>query len=129
MHLLSRQADFVLPLRHRGYTAWDCTSPAFVREDAARRDSLYSDSFLFLHRARLWIRRHRCFVPCRQSISRHCACLRLFGNTTSKKVTPSVGPEQEYFLVDRAEIFTEKRPDLYRPYPVWRNAAERTGAG
>ena len=38
--------------------------------------------------------------------------LRLFGNTTSKKVTPSVGPEQEYFLVRQAEIFTEKRPDL-----------------
>ena len=30
--------------------------------------------------------------------------LRLFGNTTSKKVTPSVGAEQEYFLVDASEF-------------------------
>ena len=36
--------------------------------------------------------------------------LRLFGNTTSKKVTPSVGAEQEYFLVDRAKYL--KRKDL-----------------
>ena len=36
--------------------------------------------------------------------------LRLFGNTTSKKVTPSVGPEQEYFLVDK-EMYL-KREDL-----------------
>ena len=35
---------------------------------------------------------------------------KLFGNTTSKKVTPSVGPEQEYFLVDRQKYL--KRKDL-----------------
>ncbi len=34
--------------------------------------------------------------------------LRLFGNTTSKKVTPSVGPEQEYFLVDAEKFYREK---------------------
>ena len=45
--------------------------------------------------------------------------LRLFGNTTSKKVTPSVGPEQEYFLVDAEKILTEKRPDLYRQNSFW----------
>ena len=36
--------------------------------------------------------------------------LRLFGNTTSKRVIPSVGPEQEYFLVDREKYL--KRKDL-----------------
>ena len=36
--------------------------------------------------------------------------LKLFGNTTSKKVTPSVGPEQEYFLVDK-QLYA-LRPDL-----------------
>ena len=36
--------------------------------------------------------------------------LKLFGNTTSKKITPSVGPEQEYFLVDAAKF--EERKDL-----------------
>ena len=34
--------------------------------------------------------------------------LRLFGNTTSKKVTPSVGPEQEYFIVDRQKYLQRK---------------------
>ena len=34
--------------------------------------------------------------------------LRLFGNTTSKKVTPSVGPEQEYFIVDREKYLQRK---------------------
>ena len=38
--------------------------------------------------------------------------LRLFGNTTSKKVTPSVGPEQEYFLVD-AEKFLQRKDLIY----------------
>ena len=36
--------------------------------------------------------------------------LRLFGNTTSQRVTPSVGAEQEYFLVDREKYL--KRKDL-----------------
>ena len=34
--------------------------------------------------------------------------LRLFGNTTAKRVVPSVGPEQEYFLVDRAKYLQRK---------------------
>ena len=34
----------------RGYTAWDCTSPAFVREDRCRCDFVYTDSILFLYR-------------------------------------------------------------------------------
>ena len=38
--------------------------------------------------------------------------LRLFGNTTSKKVTPSVGPEQEYFLVD-AKKFLQRKDLIY----------------
>ena len=38
--------------------------------------------------------------------------LRLFGNTTSRKVTPSVGPEQEYFLVD-AEKFEQRKDLIY----------------
>ena len=55
--------------------------------------------------------------------------LRLFGNTTSKRVIPSVGPEQEYFLVDRREECLQKRPDLCRTYTVWCHAAKGSGAG
>ena len=39
--------------------------------------------------------------------------LRLFGNTTSKRVTPSVGIEQEYFLVDREKYLKTERPCIY----------------
>ena len=59
-----------------------------------------------------WIRRHHCFVLWKQSIKQSLRLLRLFGNTTSKKVTPSVGAEQEYFLVD-AEKFEERKDLIY----------------
>ena len=55
--------------------------------------------------------------------------IRLFGNTTSKKVTPSVGAEQEYFLVDKEKWLTEKRSYIYRKNSVWCDAAERSGDG
>ena len=55
--------------------------------------------------------------------------LRLFGNTTSKKVTPSVGPEQEYFIVDREKYLQRKDLNLYRTYLIWCNASKRTGDG
>ena len=49
--------------------------------------------------------------------------------TQPRKVTPSVGPEQEYFIVDREKYFTEKRPDLHRPYLIRSNASKRPGDG
>ncbi len=51
----------------RGYTAWDCTSPAFVKksEDGSRA---------ILYKERPWIRRRRFCVPCRRSISRRSVC-------------------------------------------------------
>ena len=55
--------------------------------------------------------------------------LRLFGNTTSKKVTPSVGAEQEYFLVDKEKWLQRKEPDLYRKNSFRCYAAEGTGDG
>ncbi len=52
------------------------------------------------------------FVQWKQSMTQALRLLRLFGNTTSKKVTPSVGPEQEYFLVD-AEKFMQRKDLIY----------------
>ena len=43
--------------------------------------------------------------------------LRLFGNTTATKVTSTVGPEQEYFLIDKAMY--DKREDLYDPAELY----------
>ena len=69
---------------------------------------MYSDSILLLHRVKHWIRKHRFCVPWRPLIQQSLRLLRLFGNTTSKKVTPSVGPEQEYFLVDKQKYLQRK---------------------
>ena len=50
MHLPSRREDLRATFEARGYTAWDCTSPAFVETGCGRSDTLYSDCILFLYR-------------------------------------------------------------------------------
>ena len=93
----------------RGYTAWDCTSPAFVRHDAAGATLCIPTAFCSYTGEAL--DQKTPLLRSMEAINQQALrVLRLFGNTTSKKVTPSVGPEQEYFLVD-AEKFL-KRKDL-----------------
>ena len=93
----------------RGYTAWDCTSPAYVREDAAGAILCIPTAFCSYPGEALDQK-----TPLRRSMEaineQALRLLRLFGNTTSKKVTPSVGPEQEYFLVDKQKYL--QREDL-----------------
>ncbi len=93
----------------RGYTAWDCTSPAFVRQDAAGATLCIPTAFCSYTGEALDAK-----TPILRSMEaineQALRLIRLFGNTTSKKVTPSVGPEQEYFLVDREKYL--KRKDL-----------------
>lgn len=55
----------------RGYTAWDCTSPAFVRQDAQAQHSAFRLHSVPTQEKRL-TRRHHCFVPWKQSTCRHC---------------------------------------------------------
>ena len=86
----------------RGYTAWDCTSPAFVRYDAAGAILCIPTAFCSYKGEAL--DQKTPLLRSMEAINKESMrLLRLFGNTTSKKVTPSVGPEQEYFLVDRAK--------------------------
>ena len=93
----------------RGYTAWDCTSPAFVRHDAAGATLCIPTAFCSYTGEAL--DQKTPLLRSMEAINKESLrLLKLFGNTTSKKVTPSVGPEQEYFLVD-AEKFL-KRKDL-----------------
>lgn len=91
----------------RGYTAWDCTSPAFVRQDAAGATLCIPTAFCSYTGEALDQK-----TPLLRSMeainTEALRLLRLFGNTTSKKVTPSVGPEQEYFLVDKAKYLQRK---------------------
>ncbi len=91
----------------RGYTAWDCTSPAFVRHDAAGATLCIPTAFCSYTGEALDQK-----TPLLRSMeavnAQSLRLIRLFGNTTSKKVTPSVGPEQEYFLVDAAKFMQRK---------------------
>nr|WP_307999741.1 glutamine synthetase III [uncultured Merdimonas sp.] len=95
----------------RGYTAWDCTSPAFVRKDAAGATLCIPTAFCSYTGEALDQK-----TPLLRSMEainiQALRLIRLFGNTTSKKVTPSVGPEQEYFLVD-AEKFRQRKDLIY----------------
>ena len=95
----------------RGYTAWDCTSPAFVRQDAGGATLCIPTAFCSYTGEAL--DQKTPLLRSMEAINEQALrLLRLFGNTTSKKVTPSVGAEQEYFLVD-AEKFEERKDLIY----------------
>lgn len=95
----------------RGYTAWDCTSPAFVRQDAAGATLCIPTAFCSYTGEALDQK-----TPLLRSMEainiQSLRLLKLFGNITSRKVTPSVGPEQEYFLVDSRK-FLERKDLIY----------------
>ncbi len=91
----------------RGYTAWDCTSPAFVKRDAAGATLCIPTAFCSYTGEAL--DKKTPLLKSMEAINvQALRILRLFGNTTSKKVVPSVGPEQEYFLVDREKYLQRK---------------------
>ena len=95
----------------RGYTAWDCTSPAFVRQDAGGATLCIPTAFCSYTGEAL--DQKTPLLRSMEAINKEAIrLLRLFGNTTSKKVTPSVGAEQEYFLVD-AEKFEQRKVLIY----------------
>ena len=91
----------------RGYTACDCTSPAFVREDACGATLVIPTAFCSYTGEALDQK-----TPLLRSMEaineQSLRLLRLFGNTTAHKVTPSVGAEQEYFIIDRKNFLARK---------------------
>ena len=94
----------------RGYTVWDITSPAFLKEDATGVILCIPTAFCsFTGEA---LDKKTPLLRSMEAISEQAMrIVRLFNkNTTATKVTPSVGAEQEYFLIDR-ELYL-KRMDL-----------------
>ncbi|MFR8005627.1 MAG: glutamine synthetase III [Dysosmobacter welbionis] len=89
----------------RGYTAWDPTSFAFIKEGSLCIPTVFcSYSGEALDKKTPLLRSM-------DEVSRQAVrILRLFGDTETKRVTAQVGPEQEYFLIDKA--LYEKREDL-----------------
>ena len=95
----------------RGYTAWDCTSPAFVKEDATGAILCIPTAFCSYKGEAL--DKKTPLLRSMEAISEQALrIVRLFGNTEATKVTASVGPEQEYFIVDR-EKYLERKDLIY----------------
>ena len=91
----------------RGYTAWDCTSPAFLKEDAAGVTLCIPTAFCSYKGEAL--DKKTPLLRSMEAVSQQALrIVRLFGNTKATKVVASVGPEQEYFLVDRAKYLQRK---------------------
>lgn len=93
----------------RGYTAWDITSPAFLKEDATGVILCIPTAFCSYTGEAL--DKKTPLLRSMEALSQQALrIVRLFGNTAATKVVPSVGPEQEYFLVDRQRYL--QREDL-----------------
>ena len=93
----------------RGYTAWDCTSPAFLREDAIGTVLCIPTAFCSYTGEAL--DKKTPLLRSMEAISKQAVrILKLFGEDDVKSVRCSVGPEQEYFLIDRDQFL--QRDDL-----------------
>ena len=89
----------------RGYTAWDPTSPAFVKDG-----SLYIPTAFCSYTGEILDKKTPLLRSMEVLSEQAIRVLRLFGNTTCTRVTTTVGPEQEYFLVDKK--LYDQRKDL-----------------
>ena len=93
----------------RGYTAWDITSPAFLKESGCGTILCIPTAFCSYTGEAL--DKKTPLLRSMEALSQQALrIVRLFGNTEATKVTASVGPEQEYFLVDK-DLYM-KRTDL-----------------
>jgi len=93
----------------RGYTAWDCTSPVFIKEDGENITLYIPSAFCSYTGEALDMKTP--LLRSMDALSKQALrVLVALGNCTSKRVIATCGPEQEYFLIDRS--FFEKRLDL-----------------
>ncbi len=89
----------------RGYTAWDATSPAFIKDDTLCIPTAFCS---YTGEA---LDKKTPLLRSMEAISKQAVrILRLFGDENTVKVTSTVGPEQEYFLIDKA--LYQERKDL-----------------
>src|SRR5256884_9318190 len=97
----------------RGYTAWDPTSPAYIQEHANGSTLVIPTAFLSWTGEAL--DKKTPLLKSMEALSTQALrILKLFGNAEAKKVFTTVGPEQEYFLIDKQ--FYYARPDLLNPW-------------
>ncbi len=89
----------------RGYTTWDPTSPAFIRDG-----TLYIPTAFCSYTGEVLDKKTPLLRSMERLSSQAVKVLNLLGKTDVKRVTTTVGPEQEYFLIDKTMY--DKRPDL-----------------
>jgi glutamine synthetase len=94
----------------RGYTAWDCTSPAFLKTDENRNVTLTIPTAFYSYYGEALDKKTPLLRSMKAVSKQALRVLKTLGNVTSSRVTSTVGPEQEYFLVDKK--FFEERIDL-----------------
>lgn len=86
----------------RGYTTWDCTSPAFLKEDENGNCTLTIPTAFYSYHGEALDKKTPLLRSMTAISKQALRVLRALGNTTSTRVTSTAGPEQEYFLVDKA---------------------------
>lgn len=87
----------------RGYTAWDCTSPAFIKDK-----SLYIPTVFVSYTGEVLDKKTPLLRSMEVLSVQAMRVLKAFGNSTAKRVITTVGPEQEYFLIDK-ELYEQRR--------------------
>ena len=85
----------------RGYTAWDCTSPAFLKEDASGNVTLTIPTAFYSYNGEALDKKTPLLRSMKAVSKQAMRVLKALGNVTSTRVAATVGPEQEYFLVDK----------------------------
>lgn len=91
----------------RGYTAWDCTSPAFLKEDESGNVTLTIPTAFYSYRGEALDKKTPLLRSMKALSKQALRVLAALGNVTATRVTSTVGPEQEYFLVDK-KFYTER---------------------
>ena len=95
----------------RGYTAWDITSPAFLKESGCGTILCIPTAFCSYTGEAL--DKKTPLLRSMEALSEQALrIVRLFGNTEANKVTASVGPEQEYFLVDK-DLYMQRKDLMF----------------
>ena len=111
---VSRQAVFRATFEARGYTAWDPTSPAFIKDG-----TLYIPTAFCSYSGEA-LDKKTPLLRSMQTLDKEATnLLHIMGNKEVRHVNTTVGPEQEYFLVDKELYKQRKRPCILRTYIDW----------
>ena len=98
----------------RGYTAWDCTSPAFVKDDDAGNMTLCIPTAFASYTGEA-LDKKTPLLRSMEAVSKQAMrVLRALGNNSTDRSPPTMGPEQEYFLIDK-EFFRAAPGPVSRP--------------